>query len=31
MKDSKIIKNDTFNDLMSDKNIKMDTSFRYTR
>jgi uncharacterized protein (DUF305 family) len=31
MKDSKIIKNDLFNDEMSDKNIKMDTSFRYTQ
>jgi len=31
MKDSKIIKKDVFNDEMSDKNIKMDTSFRYTQ
>lgn len=32
MKDSKIInKNHVFNDEMSDKNSKMDTSFRYTQ
>jgi uncharacterized protein (DUF305 family) len=31
MKDSKIVKKDILNDEMSDKNSKMDTSFRYTQ